>query len=65
MFLIDLEHTTHISTYRRSYNETFNRLCTPPNPQSFNHTILEALQGRLQEKGHEVRVLYERFFCGY
>lgn len=36
-----------------------------PNPQSFNHAILGALQGRLQEKGHEVRVLYERFFCGY
>ncbi|MGF9965321.1 NAD(P)H-dependent oxidoreductase [Bacillus rhizoplanae] len=27
-----------------------------PNPQSFNHAILETLQGQLQEKGHEVRV---------
>nr|WP_155895040.1 NAD(P)H-dependent oxidoreductase [Bacillus sp. 123MFChir2] len=35
-----------------------------PNPQSFNHAILEALQGQLQEKGHEVRVLYECSFCG-
>ncbi|MGG0237160.1 NAD(P)H-dependent oxidoreductase [Bacillus rhizoplanae] len=27
-----------------------------PNPQSFNHAILETFQGQLQEKGHEVRV---------
>lgn len=27
-----------------------------PNPQSFNHAILETIQGELQEKGHEVRV---------
>ncbi|MGG0184702.1 NAD(P)H-dependent oxidoreductase [Bacillus rhizoplanae] len=27
-----------------------------PNPQSFNHAILETFQGQLQEKGHDVRV---------
>ncbi|MDM5190603.1 NAD(P)H-dependent oxidoreductase [Bacillus sp. DX4.1] len=27
-----------------------------PNPQSFNHAILETVQGQLEEKGHEVRV---------
>lgn len=27
-----------------------------PNPQSFNHAILETLQGELLERGHDVRV---------
>ncbi len=35
-----------------------------PNPQSFNHAILETVKGELEEKGHEVRVrdLYELNF---
>ncbi|PFW89867.1 NAD(P)H dehydrogenase [Bacillus pseudomycoides] len=35
-----------------------------PNPQSFNHAILETVKDELEEKGHEVRVrdLYELNF---